>query len=73
MQRLCLKSRQDAEFEVVNIEDYKLRQVASAALIVDAKDETAKRFYQYFDFISLPETPNRLFLPMRTIERLFAE
>ena len=30
------------------------RRAASAALIVDAKDEAAKRFYQHFDFMSLP-------------------
>ena len=49
------------------------KHVASAAVIVDAKDETAKSFYQHFDFMSLPHTPNRLFLPMGTIERLFTE
>jgi len=48
------------------------RQVASAAVIVDAKDESARRFYEHFDFLSLPGTPNHLFLPMRTIERLFS-
>jgi ribosomal protein S18 acetylase RimI-like enzyme len=47
--------------------------VASAALIVDAKDEAAKRFYEHFDFLPLPDTPNRLFLPMRTIAKLFSE
>ena len=48
------------------------RQVASAAVVVDAKDQSARRFYQHFGFLSLPGTPNRLFLPMRTIEKLFA-
>ena len=47
--------------------------VASAAVVVDAKDEAAKRFYEHFGFLSLPETPNRLFLPIKTIERLFPE
>lgn len=47
------------------------KQVASVAVFVDAKDEAARRFYQHFDFISLPRTPNRLFLPMTTIETLF--
>ena len=45
--------------------------VASAAVVVDAKNETAQRFYEHFEFISLPGTPDRLFLPMRTIEDLF--
>lgn len=48
------------------------KQVASAAVIVDAKDEAARRFYEHFDFLSLPDTPNRLFLPMKTIEKLFS-
>jgi predicted GNAT family N-acyltransferase len=49
------------------------KQVASAAVVVEAKDEAAKRFYERFGFLSLPETPNRLFLPIKTIERLFPE
>jgi len=47
------------------------KQIASAAVFVDAKDEAAARFYQHFHFLSLPDTPNRFFLPMRTIENLF--
>jgi predicted GNAT family N-acyltransferase len=47
------------------------QQVASTAVIVDAKDEAARRFYLHFDFVPLPDTQNRLFLPMRTIEKLF--
>jgi len=47
------------------------QQVASAAVIVDAKDESARRFYERFDFLALPSISNRWFLPMRTIERLF--
>src|SRR4029077_553494 len=49
------------------------KQVASAAVIVDAKDAAAKRFYEHFEFILLPDTPRRLFLPMRTIENLFKD
>jgi predicted GNAT family N-acyltransferase len=45
--------------------------VASTAVVVDAKDEPAQRFYEHFDFIRLPGTPNRLFLPMDTIAKLF--
>lgn len=48
-------------------------QVASAAVIVDAKDEAAKRFYLHFEFASLPDTPDRLFLPMSTIAKLFSD
>jgi GNAT superfamily N-acetyltransferase len=46
------------------------RTVASAAVVVDAKDEVAQRFYERHHFIPLPDTPSRLFLPMRTIEVL---
>jgi predicted GNAT family N-acyltransferase len=47
------------------------RNIASVAVVVDAKDEKAKAFYKSFGFIELPERPNRLFLPMKTIEQLF--
>ncbi len=49
------------------------KKIASAAVIVDAKDEAAKRFYEHFEFVPLPATPHRLFLPVRTIENLFRE
>lgn len=48
-------------------------QVASAAVVVDAKDESAKRFHEHFEFVSLPGIPNRLFLPMQTIGDLFRD
>src|SRR5260370_7347257 len=47
------------------------KQIASAAVVVDAKDEPSQPFYQPFGFILLPETPNPLFLLMNTIEMLF--
>lgn len=49
------------------------RQIASAAVIVDAKDEKAYKFYQDFGFIPFPESQRRLFLPMATVERLYPE
>jgi predicted GNAT family N-acyltransferase len=49
------------------------KRIASAAVVVDAKDENAHRFYSEFGFIAFPETVNRLFLPMETIEELFAD
>jgi hypothetical protein len=39
---------------------------------VDAKDEAARRFYLHYDFLSFPENEKRVFLPMKTIEALFA-
>ena len=45
--------------------------VASWAVIVDAKDEEATEFYRRYGFISFPSRPNRLFLPMTSIQRMF--
>ena len=47
------------------------KQAASAAVIVDAKDESAVTFYRKYGFLELPKIPQRLFLPMATIEALF--
>jgi predicted GNAT family N-acyltransferase len=46
--------------------------IASTAVVTDAKDERAKNFYKRYGFIELPDHPNRLFLPMKTIEQMFA-
>jgi len=47
------------------------RGIASVAVVVDAKDEIAKAFYRKYGFLDLPDHPNRLFLPMKTVEQLF--
>lgn len=47
------------------------QQVASWAVVVDAK-AGARDFYLKHDFAPLPSQPDRLFLPMKTIEKLFA-
>jgi len=47
------------------------REVASAVIAVDAKDERAREFYLRHDFIPLPSHPNRRFYPIKTIEKLF--
>lgn len=49
------------------------RQIASAAVVVDAKDDKACKFYRDFGFTPFPETEKRLFLPMTTVERLYPE
>lgn len=49
------------------------REVGSTAVIVDAKDESARRFYEHFEFLSLPGAWNRLFLPMKTVEKLLID
>ena len=48
------------------------QQVASWAVVVDAK-AGAREFYLKHDFVALPSQPSRLFLPMATIEKLFAD
>jgi len=47
------------------------RQVASLAVIVDAKDERAVAFYRRYEFIPFADQPARLFLPMSVIEKVF--
>lgn len=45
-------------------------QIASLAVVADAKDEAALSFYRKFGFAPLGSHPNRVFLPMGTIEEL---
>ena len=47
--------------------------VASWAVIVDAKDAEAAEFYKRYGFIPFPTRPDRLFLPMASIQNLFKE
>jgi len=47
------------------------KQIASAGVIEDAKDESAAGFYRGYGFIELPKIEKRLFLPMGTVEQLF--
>jgi len=48
------------------------KEIASAAVVVDAKDHLALAFYKKYGFIDLPGIAGRLFLPMETIARMFA-
>lgn len=45
------------------------KEIASFAVVVDAKDEAAANFYRHYHFREL--TGNRLFLPMAEVVRLF--
>ncbi len=47
-------------------------EVASFAIVVDAKDEAARRFYEHYEFQPFPGQQDRLFLPMDTVSRLRA-
>lgn len=46
-------------------------EIASFAVIVDAKNEGAKRFYERESFLPYPDQPMKLFRPMADIEALF--
>ena len=44
--------------------------IASNAMIVDAKDTAAAAFYQHHSFIAPPDNPLTLFLPLATVRSL---
>ncbi len=46
-------------------------EIASFAVVVDAKDAAALRFYQRENFLPFPDQPTKLFRPMADIARLF--
>jgi GNAT superfamily N-acetyltransferase len=46
-------------------------EIASFAMVVDAKDENACRFYERESFLPFPDQPMKLFRPMADIEQLF--
>jgi GNAT superfamily N-acetyltransferase len=46
-------------------------EIASFAVIVDAKDENARRFYERESFLPFPDQPMKLFRPMADIAALF--
>lgn len=45
--------------------------IGMVAVLVDAKDERAKLFYERYEFDSLPDHPLTLWLPMKSVKRLF--
>jgi hypothetical protein len=47
------------------------KEIGSAVVVVDAKDERAREFYLRHDFIPLLSRPERLFYAVKTIEKLF--
>jgi GNAT superfamily N-acetyltransferase len=46
-------------------------EIAAMAVVVDAKNAEAERFYRHFNFLPFQRTPQRLFLPMQQIAQLF--
>jgi len=47
------------------------REVASAGVIVDAKEASALAFSRSIGFLELPRVDRRFLLPMGTVEQLF--
>jgi ribosomal protein S18 acetylase RimI-like enzyme len=45
-------------------------EIATFAFLVDAKDDSAERFYRHYDFQALPPPGRRLFLPVAQIPAL---
>lgn len=46
-------------------------EIAAAAVVVDALDEGAIKFYRHFGFVPFPDIVSRLFLPMKAVRDLF--
>jgi GNAT superfamily N-acetyltransferase len=46
-------------------------EIASFAVVVDAKDEGARSFYERESFLPLPDQPMKLFRPMADLRQLF--
>jgi GNAT superfamily N-acetyltransferase len=46
-------------------------EIAAAAVVVDAIDVGAVRFYEHFGFVPFPVIANHLFLPMKAVASLF--
>ncbi len=44
--------------------------IAAYAVVVDAKNDAARAFYERYGFRPFPSTPRRLFLPLQTFEKL---
>ncbi len=45
-------------------------EIAASLIVVDSKGDTATRFCAKYGFISLRNSPDRMFLPMQTAEKL---
>ena len=46
-------------------------EIAAAAVVVDAIDAGASKFYEHFGFVVFPSIAGRLFLPMKAVAGLF--
>jgi len=48
------------------------KQAASWAVVVDAKSESGMAFYKKWGFVAFASNALKLFLPMATVEKMFA-
>ncbi len=46
-------------------------EIATMAVVVNAKDDKARSFYEHYDFIRFPDYDYKLFLPMMAIAAIF--
>ena len=46
-------------------------EVGSVGVVAEAIDEAARKFYLHHEFVPLPEHPRKLFIAMKTIQKLF--
>lgn len=46
-------------------------EIASFAIVVDAKDDAARKFYERESFLPFPDQPMKLFRPVADIRKLF--
>lgn len=49
------------------------QDVGAYAILVDAKDENAKNFYQQYGFLPFPKRPMSLYMPLSTVADLISE
>lgn len=45
-------------------------EIATIAVVVDAKDDKARSFYEHYQFIRFADYSHRLFLMMETIDKM---
>lgn len=48
-------------------------EIAATVILVDAKNDHARKFYQTFGFQAVLDRPDRLFLPMKTVADVLAD
>lgn len=48
-------------------------KITAMAVVVEAKGDTAARFYRHYGFLPLQAQPRRLFLPMATVAKLLGK